>query len=82
MMGAPNRAGWVLLGLLAAGSAVNGQTRETLACVVRLELPYYQPLARDARVEGTAVASFTVGGDGRLREINVEASHESSCGGL
>ena len=81
MMGAPNRAGWVLLGLLAAGSAVNGQTRETLACVVRLELPYYQPLARDARVGELRLRALRLGGMVVLRRSTLRR-RMSSCGGL
>jgi hypothetical protein len=74
-MGARKRLGWVLLGLLAGGGAVSGQTKETLACVARLELSEYDSLARAARIQGRAEASFTVGADGSPTKIGIEAAH-------
>jgi hypothetical protein len=62
-----------LLGLLAGGVVVQGQKRETLACVARLELPECPALARAARVEGLAETTFTVRNDGSLESVVVAA---------
>ena len=67
------RLGWVFLGLLAGGLAVSGQTRETLACVARLEVPEYPSLARAARIEGIAETTFTVRNDGSPESVVVVA---------
>ena len=76
MMRARKRVSWALLGLFAGGCAVSGQTRETLACVARLELPPYSPLARAAQIQGRIDASFTVAREGAPENIIVSGTNE------
>ena len=66
----------LILALLLGGVACNGQTKGTLACAVRLELPGYPSLARTAHVEGLVSVSFTVGKDGSPTEIAIVVPHE------
>jgi hypothetical protein len=65
-----------ILALLLGGVVCHGQTTDTLACVVRLEMPVYPILARQAWVEGSAKASFTVREDGGPAKLVVVATHE------
>lgn len=66
----------VALVILALAAPCCGESRDALGCAVRLELPYYQPLARNALLQGHAEARFTVGTDGAPETISVKASHE------
>lgn len=62
-----------LISLLFGGLICGAQTRDTLACVVRLDLPQYPALARAAQVQGRARAEFVVGKDGSPVEVVVSA---------
>lgn len=66
----------LVLGILLGGSCAQGQTKDTMACVVRLELPSYPILARQSWLQGRADASFAVGEDGRPTKVSVAATHE------
>ncbi len=45
--------------------------QSNVGCVSELRIPAYPPLARSARMTGTALASGKVGNDGHLHEIEV-----------
>jgi len=51
--------------LLSCGVEVNDETRETL-CVVHLECPIYDRLARITRLQGEVKVKITIGPDGKV----------------
>ena len=67
------RTGTVLAGMLASGLTAAGQSVNVLGCVERWELPSYSRLAREVRVEGTVLVTFTVGSDGSPEQIVVDS---------
>lgn len=46
-----------------------------MTCSVRLQLPQYPPLARQARLTGTAVARIRLAADAKLADVKVEGVH-------
>jgi len=60
----------VCLFLLISGLAAVAQTETNIACVERLEIPTYPPLAQQARVAGVLTASMQLGADGSIVEIS------------
>lgn len=47
------------------------QTETNIACVERLEIPTYPPLAKAARIAGALTASLTVGLDGSAQGVTL-----------
>ncbi len=67
-----------LLALLVAGSpsaSAGSDSQEnpsgSLACVIKLRIPRYPPIARFARLEGTADATVELGEKGAVRRVKV-----------
>lgn len=56
---------------LVSAAKTWGWQGELDRCVVRLELPKYPPLARQAGLGGEAVATIRVGRDGRAERVEV-----------
>lgn len=72
--------GLCLLGLMigipiGSNGAPNGQTsaeREFCKCVKELKVPRYSPIARKARMSGTATARITIGRDPKSHDVVVD----------
>ena len=54
------------------------QTDTNMACVERLEIPTYPPLAKQARIAGVLTASVRVGADGSIGNISSQFVPEST----
>jgi outer membrane biosynthesis protein TonB len=54
------------------------QTETNIACVERLEIPAYPPLAMQARIAGVFTASMRIGADGSIGNISSQFVPEST----
>jgi hypothetical protein len=56
--------------LVLLGMSAIAQTETNMACVERLQIPAYPPLAVQARIVGVLTASVRLGSDGSITKIS------------
>jgi outer membrane biosynthesis protein TonB len=71
-----------LLLVAFAGLPAIAQTETNIACVERLDIPTYPPLAKQARISGVLTGVVLLGADGSVAKISSEWAPASKKEGM
>jgi len=66
------------LGSWTASAQSDPGTESNVSCVERLQMPYYPPLADQARISGTVTATVSLGTDGSIQNTTMDMGAAST----